>query len=126
MDDIPDTFKPVRVLADAKRLGELRGVRFRIVLDGVERDAFAVRWRGRVVAYVNSCAHERLPLDFGDATFFDEEADALVCTHHGARYRPDDGVCVDGPCKAGRLTALAIEERGGEVWCVGREESASG
>ena len=60
-----------------------------------------------------------LNLDFGDARFFDDDYDALVCCHHGARYRPETGECVCGPCEGGRLTALRLEERGAEVWCVG-------
>lgn len=96
------------------------GVRFSITLDGLAWDAFAVRWRGRVHAYVNVCRHQSLPLDFGDAHFFDEAFDALVCCHHGARYAPDSGRCVDGPCEGASLTPLAVEERGGELWCTGR------
>src|SRR5690349_6290218 len=68
-------FEPVLVLAHAARLAEGAGVRFSVVLDGVRRDAFAVRWHGRLAAYVNSCRHESLPLDFGDAHFFDEAYD---------------------------------------------------
>jgi nitrite reductase/ring-hydroxylating ferredoxin subunit len=110
----------VRVLAETRRLGEGQGVRFALVLDGVPEEAFAVRWRGAVHAYVNRCRHQSLPLDFGDAQFFDETMDALVCCHHGARYRPDTGACLDGPCAGGRLTALALEERDGALWCTGR------
>ena len=111
---------PVRVLADAAALRDGDGVRFRVTLDGVERDAFAVRWRGDVRAFVNACRHQSLPLDFGDAHFFDDEFDALVCVHHGARYRPDTGACVEGPCEGARLTPLALEPRGRELWCTGR------
>ena len=57
----------------------------------------------------------RTELDFGDAHFFDDAYDALVCCHHGARYRPETGECVDGPCEGGRLTALAMEERDGRA-----------
>ena len=64
--------------------------------------------------------HESLPLDFGDAHFFDEAYDALVCVQHGARYRPDDGVCFEGPCAGARLTALSLVERDGGIWCAGR------
>ena len=63
--------------------------------------------------------HELMNLDFGDARFFDDDYDALVCCHHGARYRPETGECMCGPCEGGRLTALRLEERGAEVWCVG-------
>jgi nitrite reductase/ring-hydroxylating ferredoxin subunit len=117
----PSTSGPaVRIHPDARRLREGDGVRFEIELDGVRRAAFAVRWKGSVFAYVNMCRHESLELDFGDAHYFDEDYDALVCCHHGARYRPDDGMCVAGPCLGGRLTRLAVEERDGALWCTGR------
>jgi len=106
----------IRVIPDARALREMGGVRFTVVLEGVSRDAFAVRWRGQVHAYVNSCRHQSLPLDFGDAHFFDESADALVCCHHGARYRPDTGKCVEGPCEGAQLTRLEVVERDGAVW----------
>jgi len=110
---------PVRVLADARALGEGRAARFTVVLDGVNQDALAVRWRGQPYAYVNRCRHQLLPLDFGDGHVFDDDYDAIVCCHHGARYRPDTGECVDGPCVGGRLTPLVLETRGAELWCVG-------
>src|SRR5262245_13878132 len=118
VDPLP--FTPVRITSDARRPREGEGVRFTVVLDGVSRDAFAVRWKGAVHAYVNQCRHEGLPLDFGDAHFFDESYDALVCCHHGARYKPDTGACAGGPCHGGSLTALTVEERDGGWWCVGR------
>ena len=116
---------PVRVLADSAALGEGHGVRFAITLDGVRRDAFAVRWRGTLYAWVNSCRHQSLPLDFGDARYFDGEGDALVCVHHGARFRPDSGECVEGPCRGAFLTPLALEQRDGETWCTGRGTRAA-
>src|SRR5262245_25822402 len=116
---MPDSFEPIRILEDAARLGEGQGLRFVIRLDGIERDAFAVRYRGVVHAYVNVCRHQLLNLDFGDAHFFDDAYNALVCCHHGARYRPETGECVDGPCVGARLTALAVEERDGALWCLG-------
>jgi len=110
---------PLRVMAEARRLGEGQGVRFRLPLDGVEHPAFAVRYRGAVYGYLNACRHQSLELDFGDAHFFDDDYDALVCCHHGARYRPDSGECVSGPCVGGRLTPLILEERDGALWCSG-------
>lgn len=107
-------------IAAAAALRDGDGVRFRVVLDGLKHDAFAVRWRGQVRAYVNACRHQGLPLDFGDARFFDEAFDALVCCHHGARFDPGTGRCVEGPCEGASLTALAVEERDGVLWCTGR------
>ena len=112
-------FSPQCVLADVRRLREGAGERFSVAVDGIDRDAFVVRYRGRLHAYLNTCRHELLNLDFGDAHFFDEDYDALVCCHHGARYRPESGECLGGPCAGGRLTALVLEERDGALWCVG-------
>lgn len=105
----------IKILDDANSLREMGGVRFSVTIDGVQRDAFAVRWRGKVYAYVNTCRHQGLNLDFGDAHFFDESADALVCCHHGARYRPDTGECFEGPCVGARLTRIELAENGSSL-----------
>lgn len=110
----------VRVLADASRLAEGEVVRFAVRVDGVSRDAFALRAAGRIVAYANTCRHQSRPLDFGDGRVLDPATNELVCVHHGARYRSDTGECVAGPCRGAYLTALAIESRGAELWCTGR------
>jgi nitrite reductase/ring-hydroxylating ferredoxin subunit len=116
---------PLRVLPDVRRLREGQGGRFQLLLDGVAREAFVVRYRGACHGYLNTCRHQGLTLDFGDARFFDDDYDALVCCHHGARYRPETGECLGGPCEGGRLTALAMEERDGELWCLGRKAVSS-
>ena len=115
----------VRVLARERELEECEAKRFRVVLDGVQRDAFVVRWRGRLYAYVNSCRHQSLPLDFGDAHFFDEACDRLVCCHHGARFEPATGLCTEGPCRGASLTPLALDVRDGAVYCTGRAPKAA-
>ncbi len=110
---------PLRIHERAARLGEGQSVRFTCVVEGVSRDAFAVRFGGKLLAYLNTCRHQLKLLDFGDGHFFDDTYDALVCVHHGARYAPASGVCVAGPCIGSRLTPLALEERDGALWCVG-------
>ena len=107
----------LRVLADSQRLVEGMGLRFTIVVEGISRDAFVVRYRGQFHAYLNTCRHQSLPLDFGDAHFFDDTYDAIVCCQHGARYLAETGECVAGPCVGARLTALAVVERDGAIWC---------
>jgi len=113
------------VLPDSKWLAEGKGFRFTLTLDGVSREAFVVRYQGRLHAYLNTCRHLGFPLDFGDARFFDDEYDALVCCQHGARYRPDTGECFAGPCMGSTLTKLEVEERDGGIWC-GPRATATG
>lgn len=108
----------LKILEDTSRLREGGGLKFEIMRDGVRREAFAVRYRGQFYAYVNTCRHLSLPLDFGDARYFDDEYDAIVCCQHGARYRPETGECFAGPCVGARLTPVRVEERAGALWCV--------
>ena len=83
---------------------------------GAPARAFALRFDGRVVAYLNRCVHVPTELDWQPGEFLDGDKRWIVCSIHGATYEPADGHCVGGPCGRGRLTALRGEEREGQVY----------
>lgn len=87
-----------------------QGIRFRVAIGAQTVPAFAIRYRGRVYAYINRCAHQGVELDWKEGYFFDSDAEFLICATHGALYRPDSGTCVGGPCKGGALVSLAVAE----------------
>jgi nitrite reductase/ring-hydroxylating ferredoxin subunit len=58
-------------------------------------------------AYWNVCRHLPVPLDSGTGRL--PEGLGLVCLTHGAVFRPDDGVCVLGPCVGAALEAIPLE-----------------
>jgi nitrite reductase/ring-hydroxylating ferredoxin subunit len=51
-----------------------------------------------------------LSLDGGSGQFFADDNKHLLCVHHGALYRAEDGTCVDGPCVGQKLVALTVVE----------------
>jgi nitrite reductase/ring-hydroxylating ferredoxin subunit len=72
---------------------------------------------GTVRAYKNECRHLPMPLDDRDpGELWDPDRRYLVCNSHGARYQPDDGLCVAGPCEGSHLKSLPIHVRDGEVY----------
>lgn len=71
---------------------------------------------GRALAYLNLCRHVPLSLDLGDGELLTADKTRLLCHHHGARYRIEDGVCESGPCEGERLIAAEVDERDGEIW----------
>ena len=94
------------------------------VLDerGETARAFALRFDGRVVAYLNRCAHLPAELDWQPGRFLDADGRLIVCAMHGALYEPEDGRCIAGPGAGGRLVPLAVAESGGRVtWYPSRE-----
>jgi len=88
---------------------------FDLLERGEPQRAFVMRWQGRVVGYLNRCAHVPAEMDWQPGRFLDAEARYIVCSIHGATYEPADGRCVGGPCGRGRLVALRVEEIGDQV-----------
>lgn len=93
-----------------------KGVRFELGGGSERVPGFAVRYRGKVYAYRNRCAHVGIELDWMDAQFFDASGLYLVCSTHGALYLPDTGECCGGPCRGARLTRIEVTERDDKVF----------
>jgi nitrite reductase/ring-hydroxylating ferredoxin subunit len=75
-----------------------------------------VRYGGEVVGYVDSCPHFGWPLAQHDAYLFSGQH--LLCSGHGAMFRPLDGVCVAGPCLNEALATWPVAVRDGQVVCA--------
>ena len=78
--------------------------------------AFAMRFEGRVVAYLNRCVHVPTEMDWQSGEFLDMDKRWILCSIHGAMYEPADGRCVGGPCGRGKLTPIRVEEEAGQVY----------
>jgi nitrite reductase/ring-hydroxylating ferredoxin subunit len=102
------------------------GVRFELATEpdtkvgdgGTPIPAFAVRYQGRVHAYLNRCGHIPVEIDWQHGQFFDSGGLYLICATHGALYDPATGQCVGGRCNGRGLAPLAISERGGSVFLL--------
>ena len=104
-------------LCESSALAERgRGLVFDLLLWGQPARAFALRFDGRVVAYLNRCAHVPVEMDWQPGEFLDLDRRWIVCSIHGATYEPADGRCVGGPCGRSRLMPLETHEAGGRVY----------
>jgi nitrite reductase/ring-hydroxylating ferredoxin subunit len=87
--------------------------------------AFALRFDGKAVAYLNRCVHVPTEMDWQEGEFLDIDKRWILCSIHGAAYEPADGRCVGGPCGRGKLTTVRVIEREGQVyWYPSREIAA--
>jgi nitrite reductase/ring-hydroxylating ferredoxin subunit len=111
-----------RVICESAALAEGgKGMRFTLVRHGATVSAFVIRYGGRVHAYLNSCAHIPVELDWLEGEFFDKYGLYLICSTHGATYEPATGYCIMGPCKGQHLVALKVAERGGKIFLLESE-----
>jgi len=95
-------------------------VPFEVLYAGRLHAAFAVRFAGKVYAYLNQCTHVPMEMDYQPNQFFDSTGQWLMCATHGAMYAPTTGRCRLGPCRGG-LLSIEISEADGVVrWHTSR------
>ena len=105
-----------RVLCESASLIEGgKGKRFDIAQGDRAVACVAIRYDGRVRAYVNSCPHRGTELDWNHGEVFDESGLYLVCATHGAMFDPETGECVSGPCRGESLSRVDVDEQDGVV-----------
>ncbi|MDO9050270.1 MAG: Rieske 2Fe-2S domain-containing protein [Methylotenera sp.] len=92
-----------------------KGIRFALPALGEFVTGFVVRFQGKPYAYVNRCAHISVELDWNEGDFFTAQQDFLICSTHGAHYRPDNGFCVMGPCKGKSLKPIKVIEQNQKI-----------
>ena len=113
-----------RICASGELVEGGSGLRFTVTSGGREEPAFAVRFRGRVHAFLNLCGHVPVELDWQQGEFFDGSGLYLICATHGALYAPDSGRCLGGRCNGKGLEAVPVAEDDG--WIVLIEEGGQG
>jgi nitrite reductase/ring-hydroxylating ferredoxin subunit len=104
LDDIPD--------------GQAKGFRMIVATPtgATKTDILIVRQGQRAYAYVNSCPHLGVTLDWRPDQFFDAEGVHLQCATHGALFEVQSGLCVAGPCRGQSLESVALTVADGAVF----------
>jgi nitrite reductase/ring-hydroxylating ferredoxin subunit len=102
-------------LCRADEIAEGTGRGFRLGAGTEQIAVFVIRTGGALHAYANSCPHVGTPLDFVADRFFTRDGKHLLCGTHGAQFRPEDGLCIAGPCLGRRLFRAEISLEDGEV-----------
>ncbi len=69
-------------------------------------------------AYINSCPHAGVPLEWNAHEFMSADGLLLQCGTHGAQFEPPTGHCVHGPCKGAHLHKITIKLMDGVVYQV--------
>jgi nitrite reductase/ring-hydroxylating ferredoxin subunit len=76
---------------------------------------FVVRRGEGVRGYVDRCPHAGFPLAQELDRYLTREGDLILCSWHGALFRPETGLCVGGPCAGQSLTPWPVEVKDGMV-----------
>lgn len=93
-----------------------KGIRFPVTVGDYDTTGFVVRFEGKAHGYLNRCAHVPIELDWAEGEFFESSGLYIMCSTHGAIYTPENGHCVGGPCRGGRLRPITVKEEDGQVF----------
>ena len=88
---------------------------------GPDHDRFLIlllRRGQQVWGYVNRCPHFSIPLSYEPGVLWTYDSEIVMCAHHSAMFRFEDGVCFDGPCAGQHLMRVPVVVKGG--WVVFR------
>ena len=107
---------PQRLCASAELAEKGLAIVFDVLHYREPARAFAMRFDGQVVAYLNRCVHVPTELDWQPGEFLDSGKEFILCSIHGAAYNARNGHCIGGPCGRGKLTAIAVTEDNGDVY----------
>lgn len=77
---------------------------------------FVVRQGDQVHAYVNSCPHRGIRLEWQPDQFLDYEKQYIQCSTHGALFTLDNGKCIVGPCNGSSLRRVECRVVDGAIW----------
>ncbi len=120
--EVPAAAAPVQLCRADALVERGNALVFDVLVWGQPARAFALRFDGAVVAYLNRCQHVPVEMDWQPGEFLDADRRWIVCSIHGATYDPADGRCVGGPCGRGRLMRVATTERDGMAcWFPSRD-----
>jgi len=75
-----------------------------------------VRRGNEIFGYLNACPHQMTPLEMLPDRFFTRDKRHLLCTTHGARFEPETGKCVSGPCKGASLRTYPLAIKDGVIF----------
>jgi len=76
---------------------------------------FAVRLRGEIYLYRNSCPHIGIELNWQENQFLDYDESLIQCSTHGALFIIENGHCVAGPCMGKALEAVPFQIDNGMI-----------
>ena len=98
-DDIPDP---------GSKAFELKQGRRTIALFVVHKD-------GDFSAYINSCPHTGVNLEWQEDQFLDMDNMFIQCSTHDALFEIDTGVCIAGPCVGDHLEPVELVIEDGQI-----------
>jgi nitrite reductase/ring-hydroxylating ferredoxin subunit len=81
-------------------------------------ELFLVSSADTIYAYINSCPHTGVCLDWTPDQFMDASGEYIQCATHGALFRITDGFCTYGPCAGTSLSPVTLQVHDSTLYLI--------
>lgn len=78
----------------------------------------------QAIAYRNSCPHLDVAMEYMKDRFMSADGRYIMCYAHNARFLPDTGLCIYGPCRGESLTPVPVITIDDCVWLASQPDAA--
>jgi nitrite reductase/ring-hydroxylating ferredoxin subunit len=112
--------KPDYAIGELSDLQKRQSLSFTINVKDVVLSGFLVVTEQGIRAYKNSCPHWGVELNWKPDEFFNVDFTHLLCSVHGALFKPDDGECIFGPCVRQHLEPIPVTVIDGTLYFSGK------
>lgn len=102
-------------LCEESVIAEAEAKEFNLPTRQGEQRILVIKWKGQLLAYLNSCPHAGWPLNFQPDAFFNPDKTRIQCSNHMAMFDPATGACDSGPCVGDHLTPLNLKVENGKI-----------
>jgi nitrite reductase/ring-hydroxylating ferredoxin subunit len=89
-----------------------------IVINNSAIQCFLVYHENNVVSYLNRCPHTGVNLDWVPNQFLNSNNEFIQCATHGALFKIDNGLCVQGPCLGDKLQMIKNEIIDNKIYLI--------
>jgi nitrite reductase/ring-hydroxylating ferredoxin subunit len=105
---MPDGLNPDRPLCHASRVAPGQALGVDLADEGRDQ-FFIVNHQGTLHAWRNACPHvDGAPMAWRRHAYLSADGQQVMCHAHGARFEPDTGLCVHGPCLGQHLQRVPL------------------
>ncbi len=91
---------------------------FSLQLDSGLTSIMLMYSQGNYHAFKNLCPHQGRRMDYSLGKFLLTPEGNLVCPAHGAEFKMDSGLCIDGPCLGESLQEVHLEINEGFIFAI--------
>ena len=102
-------------LCDIDSIGDPGSKSFEIKHGRKTVSLFIVHKDGAYRAYINSCPHTGINLEWQEDQFLDMDNMYIQCSTHDALFEIDNGTCIAGPCVGDHLQAVKLVIEDGHI-----------